>query len=202
MFRVPFLQLPRALYSSKIQNSSDFIVFQQANETILSTEDQESCDGILIEIEYLEALKSMDLDKTPGADGLPAEFYKLFWKDIYIYLLSALNLAYKSGCLSITQRRRIIKLIPKKDAEPLYVKKWRPITLLNTDYKIAAKAIANRIKAVLPKLISNDQTGFMKGRFIGENTRLIDGIIQYAARHNAPGLLLFIDFEKAFDSLE
>ena len=144
----------------------------------------------------------MDLDKTPGTDGLPAEFYKMFWKDISIYLLSALNLAYESGCLSITQRRGIIKLIPKKDAEPLYVKNWRPITLLNTDYKIAAKAIANRIKAVLPKLISNDQTGFMKGRFIGENIRLIDGIIQYAARHNAPGLLLFIDFEKAFDSLE
>ena len=78
----------------------------------------------------------------------------------------------------------------------------RPITLLNTDYKIAAKAIANRIKTVLPKLINNDQTGFMKGRFIGENIRLIDGIIQYATQHNVPGLLLFIDFEKAFDSLE
>ena len=78
----------------------------------------------------------------------------------------------------------------------------RPITLLNTDYKIAAKAIANRIKTVLPKLINNDQTGLMKGRFIGENIRLIDGIIQYATQHNVPGLLLFIDFEKAFDSLE
>ena len=105
--------------------------------------------------------------------------------------------------MSITQRRGIIKRIPKKSIEPLYIKKnWRPITLLNTDYKIAAKAIANRIKTVLPKLINNDQTGFMKGRFIGENIRLIDGIIQYATQHNVPGLLLFIDFEKAFDSLE
>ena len=98
----------------------------------MSTEDQKSCDGILTEIECLEALKSMDLDKTPGTDGLPAEFYKLFWKDISIYLLAALNLANESGCLSITQRRGIIKLIPKTDAEPLYVKNWRPITLLNT----------------------------------------------------------------------
>ena len=61
------------------------------------------------------------------------------------------------------------------------------------------KAIASRLKTVLPILISNDQTGFMKGRFIGENIRLIDGI---ATQHNVPGLLLFIDFEKAFDSLE
>ena len=73
---------------------------------------------------------------------------------------------------------------------------------MNTDYKIAAKSIANRIKLVLPNLINHDQTGFLKGRFIGENIRLIDSIIQYATEKNIPGLLLFIDFEKAFDSLE
>ena len=73
---------------------------------------------------------------------------------------------------------------------------------MNTDYKIVAKTIANRIKLVLPSLINHDQTGFLKGRFIGENIRLIDCVIQYATEKNIPGLLLFIDFEKAFDSLE
>ena len=82
------------------------------------------------------------------------------------------------------------------------LKNWRPITFLNTDYKIAAKAIANRVKSVLPRLINYNQTGFMKGSFIGENIRLIDCIIQYAKEKNIPGLLVFIDFEKAFDSLE
>ena len=75
-----------------------------------------------------------------------------------------------------------MKLIPKKDAELYYIKNWCPITLLNTDYKIAAKAIANRVKSVLPRLINYDQTGFMKGTFIGKNTRLIDCIIQYAKK--------------------
>ena len=190
------------LYASKIDNSVNFDFFQQANETFLTPDDQQVCDGLLTKTECEEALKSMNADKTPGTDGLPAEFYKVFWDDISTHLLSSLNFAYESGCLSITQRRGIIKLIPKKSIEPFYIKNWRPITLLNTDYKIAAKAIANRIKTVLPKLINNDQTGFMKGRFIGENIRLIDGIIQYATQHNVPGLLLFIDFEKAFDSLE
>ena len=74
------------------------------------------------------------------------------------------------------------------------------ITYTNCDYKIATKAIANRIKRVIPKLINNDQTGFLKGRFIGENIRLIDSVINYDQQ--IPGLLLFIDFEKAFDSLE
>ena len=128
-------------------------------------------------------------------------FIKFFGKIFPLLLVSALNYAFESGCLSITQRRGVIKLIPKKDAELYYIKNWRPITLLNTDYKIAAKALANRIKSVLPSIINNDQTGFMKNRFIGENIRLIDCIIQYAAKENISGLLLFIDFEKAFDSL-
>ena len=65
----------------------------------------------------------MDSNKTSGTDGLPAEFYKIFWKDISTLLVSALNYAFESGCLSITQRRGVIKLIPKKDAELYYIKK-------------------------------------------------------------------------------
>ena len=84
--------------------------------------------------------------------------------------------------MSITQRRGIVKLIPKKDAEPYLIKNWRPISLFICDYKIAAKAIANRLKQVLPKLIDNDQTGFLKGRSIAENIRLIDSIIKSYSR--------------------
>ena len=143
-----------------------------------------------------------ECNKTPGSDGLPAEFYKVFWNDIADFFLKSINQAYHAGQLSVTQRRGIIKLIPKKDVEPYFIKNWRPISLLNCDYKIAAKAIANRFKHVLPNLIDNDQTGFLKGRFIGENIRLVDGIIKYATAKNLPGLLLFLDFEKAFDTAE
>ena len=67
-----------------------------------------------MEAECWESLKSMQPNKTPGTDGLSPEFYKVFWKDIYLYLLNALNHAYMKGCLCITQRRGIITLIPKK----------------------------------------------------------------------------------------
>ena len=144
----------------------------------------------------------MESDKTPGTDGVPAEFYKVFLSDISSYLISALNYGFDSGRLPVTQRRGVIKLIPKKEAEFYFIKNWRPITLLNTDYKIAAKSVSNRIKLILPNLINHDQTGFLKDIFIGENIRLIDCIIQYATEKNIPGLLLFIDFEKAFDSPE
>ena len=104
--------------------------------------------------------------------------------------------------MSITQRRGLISLIPKKNKDAKLLKNWRPITLLNCDYKIASKSIANRLKKFPPALINNDQTGFQKNRFIGENIRLIDSIINYTREKKIPGLLLFVDFEKAFDSLE
>ena len=107
-----------------------------------------------------------------------------------------LNHAYETGQISIIQKRGVIKLIPKKDAEPYCIKNWRPLILLNCDYKIATRAIANRLKNVLPNLINSDQTGFIKGRFIGENIRLMDSIICFAKEKNIPGLLLFLDFEK------
>ena len=131
----------------------------------------------------------MEQGKTPGSDGLPAEFYRVLWTNISNLLINALNYAHETSQLSITQRRGVIKLIPKKDAEPYFIKNWRPLTLLNCDYKIAAKALANRLKKVLPDLISSDQTGFMKGRFIGENIRLIDYVIRFTKEKTSQGAI-------------
>ena len=195
----------KCLYSSNNGNESEYIndvFFGSQTEKRLNLTEQESCEGLLTRTECLNALNNMECNKTPGSDGLPAEFYKVFWNDIAEFFLKSINQGYRTGQLSVTQRRGIIKLIPKKEAEPYLIKNWRPISLLNCDYKIAAKAIANRFKHVLPNLINSDQTGFLKGRFIGENIRLIDGIIKYAAAKNIPGLLLFLDFEKAFDTVE
>jgi len=64
------------------------------------------------------------------------------------------------------------------------------------------KSIANRIKRTLPSVIDSDQTGFQKNRFIGESITLLNNIFSYKDIENIPGLLLFIDFEKAFDTLE
>ena len=65
-------------------------------------------------------------DESPGTDGIPAEFYKVFWQDIADNLPEAINYGLEKGLLSVTQSRRIIKLIPKKDAEVNQLKRWRP----------------------------------------------------------------------------
>ena len=102
----------------------------------------------------------------------------------------------------MSQKRGIITLIPKDENNLSTLSNWRPITLLCVDYKILAKVIAKRIGSVLPKLIHSDQTGFIKGRFIGENVRLLNDLLEYTDVQNIPGILLFIDFEKAFDTIE
>ena len=81
--------------------------------------------------------------------------------DISTLLLKAIKCAYEKGVLSISQISGILSLIPKENRIHCFTKNWRPITLLNTDYRIFAKAIANRIKKVLLYLINSDQTGFL-----------------------------------------
>lgn len=77
----------------------------------------------------------MEPDKTPGSDGLPADFYKVFWNNISDFLVHAINYAFERGQLLVTQRRGIIKLIPKKDTEPSLIKNWRPLTLFKVIIK-------------------------------------------------------------------
>ena len=113
----------------------------------------------------------------------------------------AINESFKLGKFSISLRQGLITCIPKGDKPRQFLKNWRPITLLNVIYKIASGCIAERLKSVLTKLISSDQTGFISGRYIGENTRLIYDVMRYTEDENIPGILLIIDFEKAFDSI-
>ena len=80
----------------------------------------------------------MEHNKTPCSDELPVEFYETFWSDINEPLVKVLNYSYNIGKLSVTQKRGIIKLIPKKHTELYFIQKWRPLSLLNTNYKIAS----------------------------------------------------------------
>ena len=119
----------------------------------------------------------------------------LFFDILGVHLLDSFNEGYHTGQLSVSQRRGVITLIPKDDSR---LANLRPITLLNVDYKILAKTIARRIEPTLPTII---QTGFIKGRYIGQNVCLLSDIMEYTDINKLPGIL-FIDFKKAFHSIE
>ena len=103
--------------------------------------------------------------------------------------------------MSPSQLSGIITCIPKGGKIRNTSKNWRPITLSNSVYKFYSSIIAERIKKILPKLIHPDQKGFVSNRFIGENTRLTYDIINECNTQNIDGLIIQIDFEKAFNSI-
>ena len=109
--------------------------------------------------------------------------------------------AFENGFLCENQRQGVICLIPKKGTDLTDIKSWRPLSLLNSDYKILAKVIANRLKDILPEIINTDQIGYMANRFCGENTRLTADITEYCKINQKPCIILLADFEKTFDSI-
>ena len=94
-----------------------------------------------------------------------------------------------------------MSIIPKKDKDLRQLKNWRPLSLLNTDYKIITKLLAKRLQNVIGKLISTDQNGYIRRRFIGDNIRTISDIIEYTSINNPSGIIALIDFEKTFDTV-
>ena len=193
------------LYSSQNPQVNDpkfEVFFDNDKVEKLNDEQRNNCEGLLTENECFNALKCFQRNKSPGNDGFTAEFYSFFWNQLGKTMVISFNYGFHKGELSISQRQSVIRLIPKKNKNLLYLKNWRPISLLNVDYKIASKALALRLKKVLSAIINNAQTGYVEGRFIGENIRLISDILNFTADQDIEGIALFIDFEKAFDSLE
>ena len=145
----------------------------------------------------------MKNNKSPGSDGITNEFYKIFWNEIKTYLINSLNYSLQNHELTDLQKQSIITLLPKSGKDSFsFIENLRPISLLNVEYKIAINAIADKIEQVLPSIISSQQTGFIKGRYIGENVRLLFDILDHINENDLSSLLFFSDFEKAYDSLD
>jgi hypothetical protein len=194
----------KALYSSRNGYSDQgFDEFTEGlNVPHLADELKQSCEGILTNMECQKVIKEMKNNKSPGNDGLPIELYKIFWPSIGHEVVNCFNHAHANGNMSNSQKQAVITLIDKPGKDRLFLKNWRPISLLNVDYKIVTKAIGKRLQRVLPTLIHSNQTGFVEKRYIGDSIRTIIDAMEITRRQNIPGLLMALDFEKAFDSIE
>ena len=144
----------------------------------------------------------MKNQKSPGSDGIRVEFYTPFWNDVKEFYINFINHSFHTGSLTDLQKQSIITLIPKQNKDITSLENWRPISLLNVVCKIATKVIANRVKSAISTLIHNSHTCFIKGRYIGENIRLLFEITDNGEDEVKPGLIFFSDFEKAFDSVD
>ena len=110
--------------------------------------------------------------------------------------------SFENDTLTQNQKLGILNLLPKKDKDIRHLANWRPVSLLNTDYKIVTKALAIRLQKVIPSIIGHDQVGYIKNRYIGENIRIIFDLLKHSELNDIEAFLVQVDFEKAFDSIE
>ena len=112
------------------------------------------------------------------------------------------NECFEKGEMSSSQKQAVTTLIEKKGKDRSLLERVRPISLVNVDAKIMCKVLATKIRNVLPDIIHHNQSGFVKDRYIGETVRSIFDIMDFTLKENIPGLMISIDFHKAFDSVE
>ena len=188
------------LYEKRDVDTIDLVNFVH-NQTKLSDDEKNVLEGKITFEEAGAALKEMKNNKSPGNSGFTTEFYKFFLIDIGYFLVRSINYGFDNNLLSITQRQGVITCLPKEGKNLQFLNNWRPITILNVAYKIASACISSRIKNILHKLIHPNQSGFLNNRFIGLNIKQMYDILNFTETENIPGMLVLVDFYKAFDSI-
>ena len=168
----------------------------------ISDEQKNTLDREMTPGDFGCALKDMKNGSAPGIDGLTTSFIKFFWLRLKNMIVNSFKHSFKTGEMSTLQKRAVITLIHKgKDLPRDTLNNWRPISLTNTDYKILAKCLAHRLSSVIADVVSEDQVGFIKGRNSSKLIRLIDDTIDFMNNSNKPGILLALDYSRAFDSI-
>uniref|UniRef100_A0A672IAP0 Reverse transcriptase domain-containing protein n=1 Tax=Salarias fasciatus TaxID=181472 RepID=A0A672IAP0_SALFA len=150
----------------------------------------------------MTAVASMQCGKAPGPDGFSSEFFKKFSKELSPILLSVYEESSILGKLPETMRQAVISLIHKKGKSKLECNSYRPISLLNVDSKIFAKMLARRLESVVPLIVNEDQTGFIRNRYSFCNIRRLLNILHDPTPPDTPEVVLSLDAEKAFDRVE
>ena len=167
----------------------------------LSEHDREVCEGALLLDEATEAVGLSNRNKAPGPDGLSVEFYLTFWSRLGPLLVEVFNEGLRDSELCDSMKTSITRLVYKKD-DRRNLKNWRPISLLNVDYKICSKAISLRLSKVLDSIVDPDQTCSVPGRSIASNLFLLRDVLDHIERTGETGILVSLDQEKAFDQVD
>uniref|UniRef100_A0A8C6M6K1 Reverse transcriptase domain-containing protein n=1 Tax=Nothobranchius furzeri TaxID=105023 RepID=A0A8C6M6K1_NOTFU len=192
------------LYSSKFseENCNNFLNSIEMHIPKINDDFRLLCDDNITSLELDKAVKRLSLNKAPGPDGLTANFYHHFWEEIKDLLFGVFSEIFESCDLPPTMRHGVIISIPKADKDHRIIENRRPITLRNTDYKLLTYIFKIRVQSGISDIVSETQSGFLKGRSIHNNIRLVMDIIEYSDMINDDGFILFLDFYKAFDSVE
>jgi hypothetical protein len=167
----------------------------------LTAEQQADLDQDLTFSEIEKALGESNMKSAPGIDGYSNKFIKRFFYILGRPLFNCCRGCLESGSLIDIFSTAQIKLIPKKGNSSA-IKNWRPISLLSNFYKILSRAINNRLKRVVDRVLGRSQKGFTKSRQIHEAIINLSETINYCKSNNVKGAMICVDQAKAFDSVD
>ena len=137
--------------------------------------------------EYNDCKTQLEQIYKVKANGIKIRSKCEFWNEVKVPLLLATEKAYLVKQLSASQKQAVIKLIEKKGRGKRYIQNWQPISLLNVDVKLISKALAERLKNVLPEIIPPNQNAYVKNRCISEGGRLISDLLEMSEVLNKEG---------------
>jgi exonuclease III len=152
----------------------------------------------LEEIKYI--IFNASDNKSPGPDGFNAKFYKNQWNNLKHQIHETVNEFMSKGKILKSTNHTFITLIPKKK-NPTNINDFRPISCCNFIYKIISTVLSNRIKIFLPFLVSENQSAFVPGRLISENSMLAHEMVRNFNNKNGDNVCLKIDLQKAYDKV-
>jgi len=202
---------PHGLYRRRDVSLPDQDALLQCTEDRVGDNGHKAClgphpSGRLTLEECSAALDALARGKRPGMDGLPTEFYRVFWEEVGNALVEVFNEAFddpsEEPTLSPSQREGCTILLYKGEGLRTHVSSYRPITLLNADYKLLAKLLATRVGPALQEVIHPTQTAFVPGRWIGENILAHMDECDLLQQVPVPAAIVFTDFSKAYDTLD
>lgn len=206
-FRLHFsAETPQGLFAAPVTDSAAQQELLAAVDVTLTAAEADACEGPpegVTAAELAAALKQMQRNKAPGADGLPYEFYVTFWEDVAPMLELALQAAFATGQLPELMQQGVITLIHKgKGLDRSHLSSYRPITLLNADIKLLGKVLANRWGPQCGSIIGPTQTGFLPNRWIGDNVLSHLEEVDYMAESGQVGVSCHLDWKSAFDAVD
>jgi ribonuclease HI/exonuclease III len=190
------------LYSKENHdNEEDYNEFLMNTPTLVTKEDNTALLIPISEEELSKVIWSMDPDKAPGPDGFTIHFYRICWNIIKSDLIRMIKGVLQKAKIGGSTNSTFLALIPK-ETNPASFDRFRPISLCNASYKIIAKLLANRIKPLLGKLISESQGGFVKGRHILDNVIQVQEAMHSSNLRKEKGMLIKLDMANAFDRVK
>ncbi|KAJ0727756.1 putative RNA-directed DNA polymerase [Helianthus annuus] len=151
-------------------------------------------------IEIKDAVWDCDGDRAPGPDGFNFKFIKRFWEGFQNDFIALFNKFYADGTLNSCCTSSFLALIPKVK-DPASPMDFRPISLIGVINKVISKVLVNRLKGIMGKIISEEQSAFLAGRNIMDGPLILNEIVSWLKVKKKVGMIFKVDINKAYDSL-